>query len=467
MVVRVLIVRVAARLRAAPAVTALAACAALAVVSTLVVAAAPTYDPWAWLLWGREVIDGRLSTAEGPAFKPLAVMLCAALAPLGSAAPWCWVVLVRTASLLALWLAFRLGRRLADGSPAAGVLAAAAVGLCAGFPGYVATGQEPGLLLALALGGVEAWRSGRLRLALLCALGCALLRVEAWPFLAVAGALAWRRGALPRPWLAGAAVAIPALWLLPELWGSGDVLRSGARARIPNPGQPALADVPALAAIREAAELGLWPLWAGIVALGVAARRRVVTWSTLAPAAAGAAWVAIVAAMAQAGFSGEARYSMPGLALLGISGAVGLVLAGRVVASRRPQRRAPALAAGVAIVALVGVAAVPRVLDLRGLRASQAYQQQLSSDLRDAVRLAGGRAAVLACGTPIVGNLRGPLAAYRLDVEKRLVQFEARPPGVVFRSRLTARRAPEPAVGPEFVAIGRAGRWEVLRACRS
>src|SRR5215207_10894162 len=86
---------------------------AAAAVSPLLVRAAPGYDPWTWLLWGREVAGGSLSTEAGPAFKPLPVAVCALLAPLGSAAPVVWVVLVRAAAGVALWLAHRLGGRLA------------------------------------------------------------------------------------------------------------------------------------------------------------------------------------------------------------------------------------------------------------------------------------------------------------------------------------------------------------------
>ena len=88
----------------------------LALGSTLVVAHAPSYDPWAWLLWGREIASGSLSTAEGPAFKPLPVGVCALLAPLGDAAPWLWVALVRCAAAVGAVLAFELARQLARGS---------------------------------------------------------------------------------------------------------------------------------------------------------------------------------------------------------------------------------------------------------------------------------------------------------------------------------------------------------------
>ncbi|HET8952041.1 MAG TPA: hypothetical protein VFN44_16085, partial [Solirubrobacteraceae bacterium] len=85
---------------------------AAAAASPLLVRAAPGYDPWTWLLWGREVAGGTLSTVAGPAFKPLPVAVCALLAPLGSAAPVIWVVLVRAAAITALVLAYRLGRDL-------------------------------------------------------------------------------------------------------------------------------------------------------------------------------------------------------------------------------------------------------------------------------------------------------------------------------------------------------------------
>jgi hypothetical protein len=433
---------------------------AVALVSLLVVDPAPSYDPWTWLLWGREVAGGSLSTIDGPAFKPLPVAVCALLAPLGSAAPWAWVLLVRVAAALAVWLAYRLGSELAGGSVSAGALAAGGVALCGGLLAFSAAGAEPALVLALALGGAAAWRDRRFRLALACGVACALLRVEAWPFLLAVGAVLWRQRPQDRPLLVALALLVPAAWFVPELIGSGEPLRSGARARIPNPGQPALADVPGLAALEAAVRLPLWPLWLGVAAL-------VARWATarraLAPAAAGAAWILLVAAMAQAGFSGEPRYALPGAALIAISGAAGLVLGVRSLAT--PRR---AVAAAVPV-ALIAVAAMPRVTGLADVRAAQAYQWRLANDLADAVRAAGGRDAVLACGRPYVGPLRGPLMAYRLGVAKRVVEPDAPPraPGVIFRSALSASAAPAPAAPPRFAETARAGEWQVLTACGS
>lgn len=443
---------------------ALAAALGIAVVSLLLVEPAPSYDPWAWLLWGRELAGGELSTLDGPAFKPLPVTVCALLAPLGTAAPWLWVLLVRVAALLAAGLAYGLGRRLADGSRVAGGLAALAVLLCGGFPYYAATGAEPALVLALALGGAAAWREHRFRVALACAVGCALLRVEAWPFLLALGLVLWRRRPQDRALLGALALLVPAAWIVPELVGSGDLLRSGTRARVPNPGQPALEPIPGLAALRAAVELPLWPLWAGVAALlALSTTPTRDARAALAPAAAGAAWIAIVALMAQAGFSGEPRYALPGAALIALSGAVGLVHAARVERVGRTLTKAT-LAVGVALVAL---AVAPRIADLPALRAQQAYQWRLAGDLAAAVRAAGGPDAVLACGRPYVGRLRGPLMAYRMGVAKHRVEPDAPPraPGMIFRSALTPSARPTPDAPARFAEVARAGAWRVFAAC--
>lgn len=449
----------ASRLRPPPNVLAgVAGIAVLVGLSLLLVRPAPSYDPWSWLLWGRELAHGMLDTREGPAFKPLPVAVTALLAPTGGLAPILWVALVRISAVVALVLAFRAARRLAGGSRAAGLVAVVGVTLCGGFLGTAAAGAETPLLLALGLGAAEAWRRDRYAIVIACALGCALLRVETWPFVALAGLALWQREPRLRPALAGAAAVVPVAWIVPELIGSGEPLRSAGRARVPNEGQPALADVPALAALREAVRLPLWPLWAGVVVLAVDARRTR-NLAALVPAAAGVAWVLIVAAMAELGFSGEARYSLAGAALVSISGAVGLV-----GGARAPGRRW-LLGLGVALLA---VATIPRLAGLEDLRERQAYQWALAVDLEAGIGASGGREAVLACGRPYVGPRRGPLLAYRLDVHKRVVEPDEppSPPGIVFRSALDEGGPVEPEVPAGFELVARTGAWESWRDCR-
>ena len=51
----------------------LLACLALAALSLLMVSA-PTYDPWSWIIWGREITQWDLVTTDGPSWKPLPVL---------------------------------------------------------------------------------------------------------------------------------------------------------------------------------------------------------------------------------------------------------------------------------------------------------------------------------------------------------------------------------------------------------
>jgi hypothetical protein len=213
--------------------------------------------------------------------------------------------------------------------------------------------------------------------------------------------------------------------------------------------------VPALAALWAAVAVPPWPVWIGLLALRAGDVARVL-------AGAGLAWIGLVAVMAQAGFSGEARYSLPGAALVAIAGAMGLAQAAR--GAHVPGRLRVAVV-GVALLA----AAVPRVGDLTDLRARQAHAWALQRDLAVAVRAAGGREAVLACGRAYVGPYRGPMMAYRLGVQRRVIEPDARPrpPGVVFRSALSRAAEPQPDAPPAFAPVARAGAWSVLRTCRS
>ena len=326
------------------------------------------------------------------------------LAVLGGAAPVAWVIVARTGAVLAVLLAFLLGRDL--GGVAAGVVAAA--GWRAATCGYARPEPRAGRSRWRWPASL-AWRADRPRAALACAVGCALLRVEAWPFLLAVGPCCGGGGRRTARWcVAGARRACPPRGSCPSGSAPATCCAPASRARMPNPGQPATEAVPALAALSEA----------GVAAAVAAVDRRPLRAAGRAAAARAPAWRGSRSSrvMAQAGFSGEPRYALPGAALVAIAGAAGLVAVAR-------DRRARWLAA----VALLAAAA-PKLADLPDLRRDQAYQRRLAADLRRAITGAGGRDALLGCGRPYVGDLRGPLLAYHLDVEKRRVAFVPRPP---------------------------------------
>src|SRR3954471_14057602 len=103
-------------------------CLAVATLS-LLLPSVPTYDPWAWIIWGREVLHGDLVTTTGPSWKPLPVIFTTPFSLLGDdGAPLLWLTVARAGGVLAFAMAFRLGSRLAGpiarGVPGAGLFPA-------------------------------------------------------------------------------------------------------------------------------------------------------------------------------------------------------------------------------------------------------------------------------------------------------------------------------------------------------
>src|SRR3954469_13495164 len=108
--------------RAAPVVPrrwrgAVGLCVALGAVS-LLLHGVPTYDPWSWIIWGREIAHGQLDTIPGRSWKPLPVLFSTPLSLFGDgAAQALWLVVSRAGGLLGILMAARLAARVA-GAPA-------------------------------------------------------------------------------------------------------------------------------------------------------------------------------------------------------------------------------------------------------------------------------------------------------------------------------------------------------------
>jgi hypothetical protein len=360
-----------------------AAVAALAAAS-LLAPFAPLYDPWAWLVWGREIAGLDLDTEAGPSWKPLAAMIAALLAPAGDAAPSLWLFVARAGWLAAAALAYRLAwrlmfpartatavatrfapRRVRLARNLAGALAALGVVLLADpFTPWMhqfAGGLSEPLLVALVLGAVDRELSGHRGQALALGFAAALLRPEVWPFLLAYGVWLRRREPRLRRWLAAAAIALPALWLVPDLIGSGSLFTGAERAR-----EATGAPLPeALESLGRSFELPLAGLWAGAVAAVVSARQHDER-EILGLAAGAAAWVALVAALAAAGFAGLPRFAAPAAAIACVLGGVGLVRLLAAIDGMRlaDPRRRPAIALAGVVVAALAVQATIRAADV-------------------------------------------------------------------------------------------------------
>lgn len=454
-----------------PAVLIVVASVLLAALSLLLVSE-PTYDPWAWIIWGREITQLDLDTVDGPSWKPLPVLLTTLTAPLGEASPAIWVVAARAGAIAALPLAYLLASRLAG--PVAGLASAVGLGLMPWWVRNAGLANSEGLMVALVLGAILAHLHGRRGWAFTLALGAALLRPEVWPFIGlyVLWLLVEDRSRLP--WIAGGLLTLPVLWLGPELWGSGNAFRASDRAQTPNPDSPAFADNPALKVVEIA--IGMVPaaavagaVLAVVVALAAARRAGVDAQARRLAAGLGglaAAWIALVAVMTVRGFSGNQRYLVVPGALLIVLGAVGIVWAARALLGGRRPTRLPALVAAVAALALGAAFVAPDadLLDptLRGI----AYQGELYEDLGLAIDRAGGAERLKACGHAFTGPFLVPQVAWRLGLPIRAVDLEPEPPAVVFHVRTIEGSPIVPPVAQRRPnVLGRAGHWAITADC--
>jgi len=445
--------------RVAPLVAATVALAAL----TLLFPSSPTYDPWAWIVWGREVLHLDLSTVDGPSWKPLPVLFTTPFALFGDAAPELWLVIARAGALAAVVLAFGVARRL--GGVVAGAAAAGGLLLAPWFVRNAALGNSEGLMAAAVLGAVDRHLAGRYRAAFAWGVAAALLRPEAWPFLGLYAAwLLYRERRAVVPVLAAGLGCQPVLWLLPEYWGSGNLTRAADRAQQPLSNSAAFSDSPAVRVVEEAAELISTPVWIGLaVAAALLLARRVPR--ERAPATIGLAvltllWIAEVAVMTERGFSGNVRYLIVPAVLAIVVAAVGVGLA----ASALPAR---ALPAAVAVAALVFAA--PTFSDLDTLERTLRYQGELPHRLADTVRDAGGPAKLRACGQPFTAPFLVPAVAWQLDVHTTRVGLRPRAPAVVFRVKTNSRSRPQPTLRnlPSARTLAKAPGWRIVAECNA
>lgn len=430
---------------------------------TLLAPSAPTYDPYAWIIWGREILHLDLVTTTGPSWKPLPVVFTTIFALFGDAAPALWLVIARAGAVAGVVLAYHLSRALGAGRLGAGAAAAA----LATAPWWTVNGwlgNSEGLLVACLLGACLLHLQGHLRGAFALAVAAGLLRPEAWPFLGLYGLwLVWRHRDAWRVVAAGFAL-LPLLWLLPEQLGSGDLWRASTRAQTDlTAGAAGRADNPALEIVRDFWHLLPLGLWLGVLAVAVAAVIAFHRGADARPIAGLAlfagAWVAVVAFMASQGYSGNERYLIA-------PAAITIVLAG--VGAASVLRLLPRIAQPLAALGVVAAFALAGTVDSVDAAAETEAQSRIPGDLAGAVERAGGTERLQACGPLVTEPLLVPQVAWRFGVHLQEV-FYAPTPGpdaAVLRAQVSPQLRPYP---PESRYAGRlqqtlatAPRWQVL-----
>jgi hypothetical protein len=437
-----------------------AGCVAVSVVS-LALPATLAFDPWAWLVWGREVVHLRLDTTGGPSWKPLPVLVAAPLTLAGGLAPTLWLVVARTAGLLAVVATYRLAARVAG--PVAGLAAGGLLLLTPdGGPRFVrlvVEGHSAPVTAALCLWAVDRHLAGRHASTLVLITALALDRPEAWPFLGLYALWLWRREPARRALIVGCSAAVPLLWFGADWWGAGDAWHGADAAQVVSGGA---ADRIGLVWERVA-KVVVTPAWVAAAIGLVSAWRRHERLPLVLGAAAGA-WLVLVGAMSIAlGYAALSRFLLPAAAALCVLAGVGVA---RLVAA------APRGAPRVACVALVAALSLPSVVirtwSVGTVADGVAHRAYLEDELDVAVRDAGGPDELLACGRLAVDRSDVPrvAVAWKLDVPLHRVDRRwGDRPGVVFvrAGRAVDRElsAREPDAGAA-VELARSDAWAVF-----
>jgi hypothetical protein len=427
----------------------------------------PVYDPWAWLVWGRGLLEGGFETAAGPSWKPLPVLIDAPLSLLGDTAPKAWLLIARSgwfcAPLLAGLLAARLsgegtGRwRWVAAAIAAGSVALTGDSFTPPLRQFTGGLSEP-LLVALVLGAIWAALDERPGLALGLGTAAALLRPECWPFLVL-----WGLSVKGRPGLrlttVAVAVLIPLAWFVPDIVGAGNPLEGGETARAGG-----IEPLDGIEVLGRALAAPLAAAWIGVGLLLWRERGDLDRPMALLLAGAGA-WILLVALMAVGGFAGLPRFLAPATAVVAVLGGIGVARAAAAGCGRASSRYPGQSSTTPGFRALQSFVVAALVLAVAGFgwRAAQVpgdlevveRQTRSIEDLFDLVDKTG-RAPLLACGGTVRMTQVRPQTALAWKLEEPIASAPVRR-----KPRYGIALSTKPL--PGGVPFASAGRWRATR----
>jgi hypothetical protein len=460
-----------------PFAVALYACVALAALSAALLPTVPSYDPWSWVVWGREVVDPHLSftVSGGPSWKPYPLPFTTVFALFGGAAPTLWVIAARAGGLLGVLAAYRLAARLVSGgsadaaavpwaAPVAGVIAAAGVLLTQDWFYYMYRGTSEPTLIAASLWAVERHLAGSRGPAFAFGVAASLIRPEAWPFVIGYGIWLWIREPGLRALVVIGLLSIPFFWFVPPWIGSGQPFLAASHAKQYNGhlGSNRLVTV-----LRRGLDLQVLPsLVFGLVAVGLAwwrGRDRLLLW--LAALALG--WWVMVVGMTLDGYPGLERFYLPAAALTCVLAGVGVVRVATLAApSRGGSWAAVALAAG-----LVAVSIPFTTSRISSARAQDSVANRAVTrldQLSAAVAAVGGHDGVYPCHSSFaaINHAAQTALAWKLHVTLGRVGTSMRHQGVLFVGpwdSIDGQPAHVSSKLTQMQLIASVGAWRVYR----
>ena len=418
----------------------------LALISVLLIDWVPSSDPWAWLGWGQEITSSHisLSLSGGPSWKPFPVVFTTVFSLFGHAAPEMWLVVTRTAGLLAIIAMFRLGRRF--GGIVAGVVAVIALCFVQDALFYFARGASEPVVAATTLWAIDRHLAGSPRIAYVLLFLATMNRPEFSAFLGLYAIYMWLRVPGSRPLVATGIILVPIAWLLGPYIISGNAFQAGSAA-LGGTGSPG----GAIPELRSSAGLMSVPtLVLAAVGLGFAYVRREVVLLWLAGAA--ALWAVMVALMTQVAY-GLPRYLLPAGMVACVLAGVGVARIGEFVGERvkGPRIKGVSVSGAVAVLAVCALTlpwSIDRVSNLV-LQSGQANQAAYYQDrLFTLVDRLGGRQVILPCRTSgaAINHTVGSALAWKLQVPERRIHGTMHGTGYVFQAPKTRNTGSPPKI---------------------
>jgi hypothetical protein len=448
-----------------------------ALISWAALPTVPSYDPWSWIVWGREVSDPHLAftISGGPSWKPLPFGFTVVWGLFGGAAPTLWLLTARTGGLLGIVAAGRLAHRLSGAGragAAAAVLAGAGIVLTEQWMYYFLRGASETGLIACTLWALDRLLAGRRGQAFWLGVAVALIRPESWPFVGLYAV--WLGTADPvwrtpgrRGLLLFGLLLVGAGWFGPPWLGSGDPWLAAQHAAAYD---GRLGSQPLRALLTRGANDQVAPLLIAGIAFVVISwlrdRNRVVLWigATIV------AWWAVVVAMTGAGYPGLERFYLPAAALITVLGACGIVELVRLAARRvSPAHRIVAAAGGLALLVAIFIAGSwGRIADARANLGLASQAARMIAGLDRAAAAAGGGARVRPCGARsfvAVNHSLQTALAWQLHVGLEQVHPVMSAPGLDFVGPSNPADGERAEVDPRLDQarpVARAGAWRVV-----
>jgi hypothetical protein len=320
------------------------------------------------------------------------------------------------------------------------------------------------------------------------------MRPEAWPFLLVYGVwLFWRSPAM-RFWVVVGLVAQPVGWFVPPWISTGQPFLAATHASEYN---GHLGANPFVTVIKRGESLQPLPaLGAAVVGVLLVA---ILSWREMGDglrsawrtrgrsglervplevwlAVAVIAWWVVVVGMTLDHYPGLQRFFLPAAALICVLGGVGLARVAWLIGGlfrRVSVGAARAVAAVVVVAALAGSYhyVSPRITFLRAQEPLAATAVTRIDQLGTAVRVLGGKRAILPCGSSVVtiNHSLQTAFAWQLGTTLERVQTVLFQPGIALVGPRDSIDGGPPPIAFKFTPhlIRRVGAWKIYRVART